>query len=235
MLKIIIVAGARPNFMKVAPLVEAMNRRSADFQSILVHTGQHYDAAMSDAFFRDLEMPAPDIHLGVGSASHAAQTADVMRAFEPVVLKEKPNCVVVVGDSNAPRWILEAKLQVIVLELAIPRTAVQPARKTRVIRVDEIDLFERFEAEFLQTVMDPAQWKGIGMLDASESLLTNGDVVNRAPGARNADERRSRLVVGKVRDAENVDVWTHVERGGNCNLSQYGYRRYASGQGPLMM
>jgi UDP-N-acetylglucosamine 2-epimerase (non-hydrolysing) len=101
MLKIIIVAGARPNFMKVAPLVAALKQRTKDFQTITVHTGQHYDASMSDAFFRDLEMPAPDIHLGVGSASHAAQTADVMRAFEPVVLKEKPDCVVVVGDVNS--------------------------------------------------------------------------------------------------------------------------------------
>src|SRR5216684_7720040 len=101
MLKIINVAGARPNFMKVAPLVEAMNRRSADFQSILVHTGQHYDAAMSDAFFRDLEMPEPDIHLGVGSASHAVQTAAVMQAFEPVVEKKKPDWVIVVGDVNS--------------------------------------------------------------------------------------------------------------------------------------
>ena len=101
MLKIIIVAGARPNFMKVAPLVAALQHRPKDFQTITVHTGQHYDASMSDAFFRDLEMPEPDIHLGVGSASHAAQTADVMRAFEPVVLKEKPDCVVVVGDVNS--------------------------------------------------------------------------------------------------------------------------------------
>ncbi|HVS83642.1 MAG TPA: UDP-N-acetylglucosamine 2-epimerase (non-hydrolyzing) [Pyrinomonadaceae bacterium] len=101
MLKIIIVAGARPNFMKIAPLVAAMKRRSADFQSITLHTGQHYDAAMSDAFFRDLEMPEPDIYLGVGSASHAAQTAAIMQAFEPVVVKEKPDWVVVVGDVNS--------------------------------------------------------------------------------------------------------------------------------------
>src|SRR5919197_3523575 len=98
MLKIITVAGARPNFMKVAPIVAAMKRRNADFQSILVHTGQHYDAGMSDAFFRDLELPQPDIHLGVGSASHAAQTASIMQAFEPVVVKEKPDWVIVVGD-----------------------------------------------------------------------------------------------------------------------------------------
>src|SRR5437762_13477219 len=101
MLKIINVAGARPNFMKVAPLVAAMKRRGGDFQSILRHTGQHYDASMSDAFFRDLEMPKADVHLGVGSASHAAQTAAIMLAFEPVVLREKPDWVVVVGDVNS--------------------------------------------------------------------------------------------------------------------------------------
>src|SRR5438477_13160450 len=101
MLKIILVAGARPNFMKIAPLVAAMKRRGAEFQPILVHTGQHYDASMSDAFFRDLEMPAADIHLGTGSASHAAQTAAIMQAFEPVVLEEKPDWVIVVGDVNS--------------------------------------------------------------------------------------------------------------------------------------
>ena len=101
MLKVIIVAGARPNFIKIAPLVAAMKRRGADFQSLLVHTGQHYDAAMSDAFFRDLALPAPDISLGVGSASHAAQTAAIMQAFEPVVISEKPDWVVVVGDVNS--------------------------------------------------------------------------------------------------------------------------------------
>jgi len=101
MLKVINVAGARPNFMKVAPVAAAMKRRSAEFQPILVHTGQHYDAGMSDAFFRDLEMPEPDVHLGVGSGSHAAQTAAIMQAFEPVVETEKPDWVIVVGDVNS--------------------------------------------------------------------------------------------------------------------------------------
>src|SRR5437762_12380101 len=101
MLKIINVAGARPNFMKVAPIVAAMKRRPEDFQVILVHTGQHYDASMSDAFFRDLEMPNADIYLGVGSASHAAQTAAIMQVFEPVVIEEKPDWVIVVGDVNS--------------------------------------------------------------------------------------------------------------------------------------
>ena len=101
MLKLIIIAGARPNFMKIAPIVAAAKRRPAEFQLTVVHTGQHYDAAMSDAFFRDLNLPAPDVYLGVGSGSHAVQTAAVIKAFEPVVLKEKPDWVVVVGDVNS--------------------------------------------------------------------------------------------------------------------------------------
>src|SRR6267143_860343 len=101
MLKVIIVAGARPNFMKVAPIVAAMRRRHDEFQPLLVHTGQHYDQTMSEAFFRDLEMPEPDVHLGVGSGSHAAQTAAIMQAFEPVLIKEQPDWVVVVGDVNS--------------------------------------------------------------------------------------------------------------------------------------
>jgi UDP-N-acetylglucosamine 2-epimerase (non-hydrolysing) len=101
MLKIINVVGARPNFMKVAPIVEAMQRREREFTPLVVHTGQHYDAAMSDAFFRDLDLPQPDVYLGVGSGSHAAQTAAVIERFEPVVLQEKPDWVLVVGDVNS--------------------------------------------------------------------------------------------------------------------------------------
>ena len=101
MIKVINVVGARPNFMKVAPIVEAMKRREREFTPLVVHTGQHYDAAMSDAFFRDLDMPQPDVYLGVGSGSHAAQTAAVMERFEPVVLQEQPDWVLVVGDVNS--------------------------------------------------------------------------------------------------------------------------------------
>src|SRR2546428_6840825 len=101
MLKIINVVGARPNFMKVAPIVAAMKRREQEFTPLVVHTGQHYDAAMSDSFFRDLELPEPHVYLGVGSASHAAQTAAIMERFEPVAIKEKPDWVMVVGDVNS--------------------------------------------------------------------------------------------------------------------------------------
>ncbi|MCA1593693.1 MAG: UDP-N-acetylglucosamine 2-epimerase (non-hydrolyzing) [Acidobacteria bacterium] len=101
MLKVINVVGARPNFMKVAPIVEAMRRRGREFAPFVVHTGQHYDEQMSDAFFRDLGLPEPDVCLGVGSGSHAQQTAALMQLFEPVVLREKPDWVLVVGDVNS--------------------------------------------------------------------------------------------------------------------------------------
>src|ERR1043166_4011780 len=114
MLKVLIVAGARPNFMKIAPIVAAMKRRPAEFKPIIVHTGQHYDAAMSDAFFRDLDLPSPDVYLGVGSGTHAAQTAAIMSSFEPVVLRENPDWVVVVGDVNSTLAcaLVCAKLQI---------------------------------------------------------------------------------------------------------------------------
>lgn len=107
-LKLLLVAGARPNFMKVAPLIKACAARNSKPQNgaprlecKLVHTGQHYDARMSDVFFRELGIPAPDVNLEVGSGSHAAQTAQVMLKFEPILLAEKPDWLVVVGDVNS--------------------------------------------------------------------------------------------------------------------------------------
>jgi UDP-N-acetylglucosamine 2-epimerase (non-hydrolysing) len=97
---VLAVAGARPNFMKVAPLLRELRARPG-FEALLVHTGQHYDAAMSDAFFRDLGIPEPDVNLGVGSGSHAAQTADVLRGIEPVLVERRPDVVLVVGDVNS--------------------------------------------------------------------------------------------------------------------------------------
>ena len=99
-MKIINVVGARPNFMKIAPIIEAM-RATEQIESILVHTGQHYDEQMSDLFFRQLNIPKPDINLEVGSASHSVQTAEIMMAFEPVVKEHKPDAVLVVGDVNS--------------------------------------------------------------------------------------------------------------------------------------
>ena len=99
-MRILNIVGARPNFMKIAPLMRAY-AAYPNIQPLLVHTGQHYDERMSDLFFRQLEIPEPDINLEVGSGSHAAQTAAIMTAFEPVVLKYDPAAVVVVGDVNS--------------------------------------------------------------------------------------------------------------------------------------
>lgn len=95
-----LIAAARPNFMKVAPLYHALSNEKW-CSTILVHTGQHYDADMSDAFFLDLGLPKPDIHLGVGSGTHAEQTARVMMAYEKVCLNRRPDLTIVVGDVNS--------------------------------------------------------------------------------------------------------------------------------------
>jgi UDP-N-acetylglucosamine 2-epimerase (non-hydrolysing) len=100
MIKIICVCGARPNFMKIAPLVKAFNK-NGHFGVKVVHTGQHYDNNMSKLFFDDLNIPKPDINLEVGSGSHAFQAAEIMKRFEPVVLEHKPDYVLVVGDVNS--------------------------------------------------------------------------------------------------------------------------------------
>lgn len=100
-IKVIIVAGTRPNFMKIAPLMREFKKHKNEFETLLVHTGQHYDFDMSEVFFRDLEIPNPNVYLNVGSDSHATQTAKIMIAFEKIVLREKPDLVVVVGDVNS--------------------------------------------------------------------------------------------------------------------------------------
>lgn len=113
LMKLLCVVGARPNFMKMAPLLEAM-KAYPHLQPTLVHTGQHYDAAMSDVFFTELGMPRPDLSLGVGSGSHATQTAKIMLAFEDVCLAQKPEAVVVVGDVNSTlaAALVAAKLEI---------------------------------------------------------------------------------------------------------------------------
>jgi len=116
-IKIFTVVGARPNFMKAAPIIAAIqgynerlalspnldraNDSNLRIRNLLVHTGQHYDQAMSEQFFADLSIPKPDVHLGVGSGSHAAQTAEIMKRFEDVLLRERPDLLVVVGDVNS--------------------------------------------------------------------------------------------------------------------------------------
>ncbi|MHC1725266.1 MAG: non-hydrolyzing UDP-N-acetylglucosamine 2-epimerase [Syntrophobacteraceae bacterium] len=108
-MKIMSAVGARPNFMKISPIVTAIRRYnekaasqgSEKIDHVLVHTGQHYDQSMSGSFFNDLNIPEPDIFLGVGSGTHASQTAEIIRKFEPVLLEQQPDVLLVVGDVNS--------------------------------------------------------------------------------------------------------------------------------------
>ena len=95
------VVGARPNFMKIAPILRAFAAHQPPIPALLVHTGQHYDASMSDQLFADLRLPRPDLNLEVGSGSHAVQTAEIMKRFEPALDEHQPSCVLVVGDVNS--------------------------------------------------------------------------------------------------------------------------------------
>src|SRR5436309_12008862 len=99
-LRVLSVVGTRPNFMKVAPVASALARHPGDFEHVLVHTGQHYDDNMSQVFIEELGIGAPDHQLGVGSGSHAEQTAGVMERLEPVLVGERPDVVLVAGDVN---------------------------------------------------------------------------------------------------------------------------------------
>ena len=118
MIKVHLIAAARPNFMKVAPLYHAL-KKTDWAEPVLVHTGQHYDHNMSDAILKDLRVPAPDYHLGVGSGSHAEQTGGVMIAYEKVCLEDRPDWIVVVGDVNstAACAMVGAKLWIPVVHL----------------------------------------------------------------------------------------------------------------------
>ena len=95
------VVGARPNFMKIAPILRAARSMVPEIEQVLIHTGQHYDQSMSGVFFQELQIPAPDENLGIGGGSHAEQTARIMLAFEPVLIKHRPDWLVVVGDVNS--------------------------------------------------------------------------------------------------------------------------------------
>jgi len=137
--RILHVVGARPNFMKMAPILREMAQRPAEFEQILVHTGQHYDASMSQVFFDELELPQPDVNLEVGSGSHAQQTAlihtvyfPVMQRFEPVVLDYRPDWVVVPGDVNSA-----VVCALVANKLGVKLTIDMDSRKVDALNCDE--------------------------------------------------------------------------------------------------
>ena len=159
-IRVLAVAGARPNFMKIAPLLRELRAREG-FETLLVHTGQHYDAAMSDSFFRDLGIPEPDVNLGVGSGSHGEQTAEVLRRIEPLLIERHPDVLVVVGDVNST---LAATLAAV--KLGIPVAHVEAGLRS----------FDRSMPEETNRVMTDvvSEWLFTTEAAAEQNLLREG-------------------------------------------------------------
>jgi UDP-N-acetylglucosamine 2-epimerase (non-hydrolysing) len=159
-MKIVAVCGARPNFMKIAPLLWEIKRRSK-IDAYLVHTGQHYDRRMSQLFFEELRIPRPDIDLEVGSGSHAVQTAEVMKRFEPVLLEQKPDAVVVVGDVNST-----IACALTAVKLGMPVAHVEAGLRS----------FDRTMPEEINRILTDAisQWLFVSERSAIENLRREG-------------------------------------------------------------
>ena len=183
-----LIAAARPNFMKVAPLFHALSRETSCRPQI-VHTGQHYDANMSEAFFRDLRLPEPAHHLGVGSGTHAEQTGRTMMAYEQVCRRERPAAIVVVGDVNATAAcaMVGAKLWIPVVHLEAglrSRDRRMPEEINRIVTDAISDLLwtpsEDADANLIAEGVPPARIDRIGniMIDSFEMLRTKIEAAN---------------------------------------------------------
>lgn len=159
-MKLVIVAGARPNFMKIAPLMWEIARRP-EIAARLVHTGQHYDQKMSKLFFEQLQIPRPDIDLEVGSGSHAVQTAEVMKRFEPVLLADRPDAVVVVGDVNST-----LACALVSVKLGIPVAHVEAGLRS----------FDRSMPEEINRILTDSisQWLFVSEASGTENLRREG-------------------------------------------------------------
>jgi UDP-N-acetylglucosamine 2-epimerase (non-hydrolysing) len=179
---LICVVGARPNYMKMAPLLRAFRAHPTLPKAILVHTGQHYDFALNDRLFSDLELPAPDVNLGVGSGSHAVQTAEVMKRFEPIVVDAKPSCVIVVGDVNSTMacTLVASKLHVPVVHVEAGLRSFDrgmPEEINRVVTDQIADLLYTTErsahANLAREGIDPARAEFVGnlMIDSLQAAL----------------------------------------------------------------
>jgi UDP-N-acetylglucosamine 2-epimerase (non-hydrolysing) len=188
MIKLLSVVGARPNFMKVAPILRALEihapgkeglensrrKTATDFEHRFVHSGQHYDETLSGSFFAELDLPTPDVNLGVGSGSHAAQTAEVMKRIEPVLLEYKPQMVLVVGDVNST---LAAALTAV--KLGIPVAHIEAGlRSFDMTMPEEIN---RKLTDAISTLLFVSERSGVDNLKkegaASENVFLVGNVM----------------------------------------------------------
>jgi len=239
---VLCVVGARPNYMKMAPIIRAFGARAELPRPVLVHTGQHYDASMNDRLFADLALPLPDINLEVGSASHAVQTAEIMRRFEPVVDSQRPACVLVVGDVNSTLAcsLVAAKKQVPVVHVEAGLRSFDRAMPEEINRVltdqiaDVLYTTERTAHENLAREGIPAErihFVGNVMID---SLLANRA---RAPAPAEA-LRRAGAPTAPAESAGGYGVVT-LHRPSNVDRAEtlahaLGILREASARLPLV-
>lgn len=206
------VVGARPNYMKMAPLLRAFRAEPGLPRALLVHTGQHYDFALNDRLFADLDLPAPDVNLEVGSGSHAVQTAEVMKRFEPVLLETRPSCVIVVGDVNSTMacTLVAAKLHVPVVHVEAGLRSFDrsmPEEINRIVTDQIADLLyttERTAHDNLARegiAADRAHFAGNLMIDSLRSAMVKAV-------APEATLRREQADVGLVGDPAGFGVVT---------------------------
>lgn len=211
--KIIIVAGARPNFVKIAPLIREFNRYKGNFETILVHTGQHYDFRMSELFFQNLKIPKPDIYLNVGSASHAVQTAKIMVAFEQVILRGKPDLIIVVGDVNstAACSLVAAKLNIKVAHVEAGLRSFDRTMPEEINRIatdslsDFLFVSEKSGARNLKRegiISRNIYFVGNIMIDA---LLSNMSLINKSDILKKLNLTRKKYCVITLHRPSNVD------------------------------
>ena len=228
-MKIVNVVGARPNLMKVAPLMEAFAARPG-IEALLVHTGQHYDANMSDLFFRQLGIPEPDLNLGVGSGSHAVQTAEIMKRFEPVLLEHRPDAVLVVGD-GAVREDLEREARAAGLDRIVFTGRLPKADMPRVLAASDACLVHLARRELFRSVMPSKIFEAAAM--AKPILLGvegfAAEVVEQAgAGICIEPENAAQLVEAVLRLASDRELARRLGRAGSERIARaYDYSELA--------
>lgn len=217
--KIILVAGARPNFMKIAPIYAELSRRK-NFEITLVHTGQHYDEKMSKVFFEELNIPPPDINLGVGSGTHAIQTTHVMTKFEEVCLEHKPNMVVVVGDINSTLAcsLVASKLQIPIAHIesglrSFDKTMPEEINRILTDRISD-HLFTTEESANTNLInegvpKEKIYFVGNVMID---NLINNLDKINSANTFKKYQLQEKNYCVLTLHRPENVDNRETLEK-----------------------
>jgi UDP-N-acetylglucosamine 2-epimerase (non-hydrolysing) len=207
------VVGARPNFMKMAPLVRALWGNPGGYEHLLIHTGQHYDEHLNDSIFRDLELKAPDVHLGSGSGTHAEQTARIMLAFEKLVSERQPALVVVAGDVNSTLAcsVVAAKANVPVAHLEAGLRSgdwTMPEEINRVVtdRLTQLYLTPSPDADenLLKEGVEPKRIARVGncMID---SLVTHLDVARRGGALARFGVQRRGFALATLHRPSNVD------------------------------